>query len=137
MSRESLESVRRVHAALSAGDADAVIALCDADFRLDMSDRVFNPAIYRGPDGVREFLAEVMDVWESFTWEPIELEEHDGVVVAVVRSIGKARGSGLELDRRSAMVWHIERGRLISLTFYRDPAEAIAVARGDRDQRLD
>lgn len=134
MSRESLDSVRRVHAALSAGDVDGVIALCDPDFRLDMSNRVFNPAVYKGHDGIRAFIAEVREVWESFTWEPIELEEHDEVVVAVVRSTGKARGSGLELDRRSAMLWQIERGRAISLTFYRDPEEALAVARGERDQ---
>ena len=130
MSPESLDSVRRVHAALSAGDADAAIEICDPEFRLDMSDRVFNPAVYNGHEGIRAFLAEVSDVWETFTWEPIELEEYDGVVVAVVRSTGRARGSGLELDRRSAMVWQLDGDRPISLTFYRDPAEAIAIARG-------
>ena len=128
MAGENVELVRRAHEALSAGEIDALIALCDADFRLDMSHRVFNPAVYHGHAGIRAFYREVMDVWESFTWEVTELDEHDGVVLALLRSTGKARGSGMELDRRSAMVWRIEEGRALSLTFYRDPAEARAAA---------
>ena len=129
MSGESVETVRRAHEALSAGAIDDLITVCDPDFRLDMSDRVFNPAVYEGHDGIRAFYREVMDVWESFTWEVTEVEEHDGVVVALLRSTGKARASGMELDRRSAMVWRIEQGRAMSLTFYRDPAEAREAAR--------
>lgn len=59
-----------------------------------------------------------MEVWESFTWELTEVEEHDGVVVALLQSTGKARGSGLELDRRAAMVWRVDGGTARSLTFY-------------------
>jgi ketosteroid isomerase-like protein len=129
VSGENIETVRRAHEALSAGAIDDLITLCDPDFRLDMSDRVFNPAVYEGHDGIRAFYREVMDVWESFTWEVTDVEEHDGVAVALLRSTGKARASGMELDRRSAMVWRIEEGRAMSLTFYRDPAEAVAAAR--------
>ena len=130
MSGEKVETVRRAHDALNAGDEDALISLCDPDFRLDMSDRVFNPAVYEGHDGIRAFYREVMDVWETFTWEVREVEEHDGVIVALLESTGKARGSGLELDRRSAMVWRVDEGTAMSVTFYRDPAEAVAVGRG-------
>jgi ketosteroid isomerase-like protein len=133
MSRESLDTLRLVHEALSAGDIDGVIALCDPHFRLDMSDRVFNPAVYEGHDGIRAFLSEVTEVWETFTWEPIEVTEYDEVVAVIVRSTGKARGSGLELDRRAAMLWEIEGGRAVSLAFYRDPEEALAIARGEGD----
>jgi len=129
MAGENVETVRRAHAALNAGDIDAVIALCDPSFRLDMSDRVFNPAVYDGHEGIRAFYAEVMDVWERFTWEVTDVEEHGELVVAFLESTGKARGSGLELDRRSAMVWRVVEGKAVSLTFYRDPAEALAATR--------
>jgi ketosteroid isomerase-like protein len=128
---ENVRTVRRAHEALSAGEIDALIELCDPDFRLDMSDRVFNPAIYEKHEGIRAFYSEVMDVWESFTWEVTDVEEHGGLVVAFIASTGKARGSGLELDRRSAMVWRIEGGVATSLVFYRDPAAAVAAARAD------
>jgi ketosteroid isomerase-like protein len=129
MSGENVQTVRRAHEALSAGEIDALIGLCDLDFRLDMSDRVFNPAIYEGHEGIRAFYSEVMDVWESFTWEVTDVEEHGALVVAFIESTGKARGSGLELDRRSAMVWRIEGGMATSLVFYRDRAAAVAAVR--------
>jgi ketosteroid isomerase-like protein len=124
------EIVRRAHEALNAGDIEALVALCDEDFRLDMSDRVLNPSVYEGHDGIRAFYAEVLDIWESFTWEPIELHELDNLVVAVLHSTGKGRSSGLELDRRSAMLWRVDNERALSLTFYRDPDEALATAQG-------
>jgi ketosteroid isomerase-like protein len=123
------EIVRRALEALNAGDVEAFVTVCDADFRLDMSDRVLNPAVYEGHDGIRAFYAEVLDVWESFTWEPIEMHELDNLVVAVLHSRGKGRGSGVELDRHSAMLWRVDQGRALSLTFYRDPDAALATAR--------
>jgi len=129
MAGENVEIVRRAHDALNAGEMDALTALCDPTFRLDMSDRVFNPAVYQGHEGIRAFYAEVMDVWESFTWEVTGVEDHGELIVAFLESTGKARGSGLELDRRSAMVWRVEEGRAMSLTFYRDPADALDAAR--------
>jgi ketosteroid isomerase-like protein len=122
------EIVERAHKALNNGDLDALVALCEVDFRLDMSDRVLNPTVYEGHDGIRRFYAEVTEVWESFTWEPLELHEHEEEIVVVLHSRGKGRGSGVELDRRSAMVWRIADERLASLTFYRDPEEAFKAA---------
>lgn len=127
------EIVRRAHEALNAGDIEALVAVCDSDFRLDMSDRVLNPSVYEGHDGIRAFYTEVLDIWESFTWEPVEMHEVDDLVVAVLHSRGKGRGSGLELDRRSAMLWRVDDERALSLTFYRDPDAALATARGEAD----
>jgi ketosteroid isomerase-like protein len=116
--------VRRAHDALNRGDAQALAALCSPDFRLDMSDRVFNPEVYSGHDGIRRFVAEVHEVWENFTWEPTELREAGDVVLALVHSVGRGRGSGLDIDRNSAMVWQIREETLLALTFYRDPTAA-------------
>jgi ketosteroid isomerase-like protein len=116
--------VRRAHAALNRGDAEALAALCAPDFRLDMSDRVFNPEVYSGHDGIRRFVAEVHEVWETFTWEPTDVKEARDVVLALVHSVGRGRGSGLEIDRHSAMLWVIPEETLIALTFYRDPSAA-------------
>jgi ketosteroid isomerase-like protein len=116
--------VRRAHDALNRGDAEALAALCAPDFRLDMSDRVFNPAVYSGHDGIRRFVAEVHEVWETFTWEPTEVKEGRDVVFALVHSVGRGRGSGLEVDRDSAMLWLIPKETLLALTFYRDPSAA-------------
>jgi ketosteroid isomerase-like protein len=128
MSRESVEIVRDAHKALNSGNIDALIRLCDPKFRLDMSDRVFNPAVYEGHDGIRRFYAEVRDVWETYTWEPEKLVESRGRVIALLRSSGKGRGSGVEIERRTAMLWTVRGDRLTSLRFFRERDEALEAA---------
>jgi ketosteroid isomerase-like protein len=125
------EVVLKAHAALNAGDMDALVALCDSAVRLDMSDRVLNPAVYEGHDGIRRFYAEVLEIWETFTWEPTRLHEVGGLVLAEVHSRGKGRGSGLELDRDAALLWRVEGGKVVSIVFYRDLARAHAAAEGN------
>jgi ketosteroid isomerase-like protein len=128
MSQENVEIVRRAHEALNGGDIDALVGLCDVAFRLDMSNRVLNPAVYEGHDGIRRFYAEVREVWASYTWEPEELVESGDDVVALLRSSGKGRGSGIEMERRTAMVWTVRENRARSLRFYRDPEAALEAA---------
>jgi ketosteroid isomerase-like protein len=125
MSQESLEVVRRAHHALNGGDVDALVGLCDVEFRLDMSDRVFNPDVYDGHEGIRRFYAEVREVWARYVWDPEELMEAGDHVVALLRSSGKGRGSGVEVERRTAMVWTVREGRATAVRFFRDRNEAL------------
>ena len=125
--------VRRAHDALNSGDVEALVAECDHRFRLDMSDRVLNPAVYEGHDGIRRFLAEVHEAWEKFTWEPEELTECGDLVLALIRSTGKGRSSGLELDRRAAMIWTVPGERAVSLRFFRERDVAHEVVRRAAD----
>jgi hypothetical protein len=94
MPSENIALVRRAHEALNSGDMEALIALCDSSFRLDMSDRVFNPAVYEGHEGIRRFHSEVRDVWQSYVWEPEELIEMGFDVVALLHSSGGVEAAG-------------------------------------------
>jgi len=125
VSQENVEVVRRAHQALNGGDMDALVVLCDVEFRLDMSDRIFNPAIYEGHDGIRRFYSEVRDVWAKYVWEPEQLMEAGDNVVALLRSGGTGRGSGVEVERRTAMVWTLREGRATALRFFRDRNKAL------------
>jgi len=119
------EIVRRAHAALNSGDLDALLELCDPGFRLDMSDRVMNPAVYDGHEGIRRFYDEVHEVWQAYTWEPRRILESGDHLVALLHSTGRGRGSGVEIVRETAMVWTVGAGRATSVRFYRDPGEAL------------
>ena len=126
MPSQNVETVRRAHEALNTGDVEALVALCDPNFRLDMSDRVFNPAVYEGHEGIRRFYSEVREVWESYVWQPEELMQAGPTVVALLRSTARGRGSGVAVESETAMVWSIRAGRLVALRFYRDRNEALS-----------
>jgi ketosteroid isomerase-like protein len=125
MSRDNVELVRRLHDQLNSGDIEGLVELCESGFRLDMSERVFNPAIYEGHDGIRRFYADVHDIWEQYRWDPEELLDAAPHVVALVRARGRGRRSGLEIDRRVALVWTLDHGRATALRLYVDSTEAL------------
>ena len=134
MPSENAEVVRRAHEALNSGDMDALVALCDKEFGLDMSDRVFNPAVYEGHDGIRRFYSEVRDVWESYVWEPEQLIEAGPDVVALLVSTGRGRGSGVEVERETAIVWSVREGRATRMRFFRHRDEALKALGLDDDR---
>jgi ketosteroid isomerase-like protein len=104
---------------------EAVSPLVHPDVELDMSTRVFNPATYSGLDGFRQFQAEVHEVWAEFRVEPEKLLDIGDQVVALVRTVGRGRQSGLEIDDRIAMIFSLRDGRLTALRVDPDPRAAL------------
>jgi|EndMetStandDraft_8_1072994.scaffolds.fasta_scaffold72120_5 uncharacterized protein len=125
MSQHNVEVVRKAFDLLNTGDIEGLVDLCDEGFVIDMSERIFNPHVYRGHDGIRRFYADVVDAWEHYEWNVEDaLTSHDAVV-AFLHCLGRGRGSGLEIDWRVAWIWTIRDGRGMSLRFYRDRGEAL------------
>jgi ketosteroid isomerase-like protein len=96
-----------------------VVGRGEEESRSVMSDRVFKPSVYEGHDGIRRFYSEVRDVWESYVWEPEEIVEVGSDVVVLLRSTARGRGSGVEVERETAMVWSLRDGRARALRFFR------------------
>lgn len=122
---ENVEIVRRAIRAWTDGDVDRLIGVLHPDCVLDMSARVFNPDAYVGHEGFRRFAAEVSEVWERFEFDPDELIEAGGQVVALGEIRGQGRGSGIEVDRRSAFVWTVQDGLVTRGQLYSGKAEAL------------
>ena len=120
------ELVRRAYPALARRDFEALAELAAPDFELDVTDRVFNPATYRGEDGLRRFLAEVDELWESMDLSVERLIERDDEVLALLSVDIKGRGSGLVLQDRIAQRWTASDGRLVRMRVYADQAAALA-----------
>ena len=128
MSGENIEIVRQVYERLNRGDVEGVVALCDEDFLMDMSERVFNPDTYRGHDGIRRFYEGVMDAWESYRWEVEEAREADDSVVAMLHCQGQSREAGPGVDWRVAWLWRLRRGKAVFARFYRQRMDALEAA---------
>jgi ketosteroid isomerase-like protein len=125
---QNAEIVRGAYELLNRGDVEAFVELCDDDFLMDMSERVFNPDTYRGPDGIRRFHEDVSAAWESYHWEVEETMEARDLVVAMLRCQGQSRETGPGVDWRVAWIWKLRRGKPVSLRFYRERGEALKAA---------
>jgi ketosteroid isomerase-like protein len=120
------ELVRRAYAAFAERDFVALGELADPEFELDVTDRVFNPATYRGEDGLRQFFAEVDELWESMDMKVERLVERDDEVLALLAVDIKGRGSGLTLEDRIAQMWTARDGKLVRMRVRSDQAAALA-----------
>jgi ketosteroid isomerase-like protein len=128
MSQENVEIVRRIYELLNRGDVEGVVALCDDDFAMDMSERVFNPDTYTGPDGIRRFYEGVRDAWESYRWEVEQTRTAGDSVVAMLHCLGQSRAGGPGVDWRVAWHWRLRRGSPVYVRFYRETADALEAA---------
>ena len=128
MTRDNAEIVRRGFEAWGAGDDDALLTYLSPEVEIDASDRVLNPAVYRGLDGAHRFRSEISETWGGFSVEIEELLVSGDRVVVFVRVSGQGRASGAAADARSAWLARVAEGKVTRLRLYRDRSEALAAA---------
>jgi hypothetical protein len=122
VSQENAEIVRCALTARRTEFAD----LLDPAVRLDLSERVFNPAVYEGYEGVMRWRADVGDVWDSYRSEPEEIFDGDEVVVVFTRERGRAKGSGIEVDQHpTALLCRLRAGLVSEIRLYHDRERAL------------
>jgi len=125
LSQENVEIVRAAYGRLNQGDVEGLIALCDDGFLMDMSERTFNPEIYRGRDDLRRFYGGVTSAWASYRWDVEGTRAEGESVVALLHCHAQGREGGPAVDWHVAWLWKFQDGRPVSLRFYRDPMRAL------------
>jgi uncharacterized protein len=128
MSEENVEIVRWLYDAALRGDTERVIEMADPAVRLDMSERVFNPALYEGHEGLRRFYAEIDEIWEEFRVEPLEFIDAGDMVVVSHLVRGRGKGSGVDVELPSTSVFTLLGGLVIENHMYRDHTRALEAA---------
>jgi ketosteroid isomerase-like protein len=127
MSEENVELVREAVEAFNRGDLEWLLERIDDDFEFDWT-RSRGPlaAVYRGPDGLAEFIREQWETLESFAMEPSEFIDRGRHVV--VPNIVRAQGrSGIEVSAEANHVFTLDRdGRVSRVTMYQRLDEALA-----------
>jgi ketosteroid isomerase-like protein len=125
MTHDNVEVARALWAGLERGDVR--LDLCDEQIELRTAAEIPVADVYRGHDGVRQW---VTDVWEVFSEFHNEVEEaivgEDGeTVVTVVRTNGLMRHTGLEAKLRWAVAWNFRAGKAVRVLGYLSKAEAL------------
>jgi ketosteroid isomerase-like protein len=105
--------VRAVLEAWNREDRETALAYVDPDVVIDATRRRINPKTYAGTDGLREMLRDLDEVWDEFRVEALEFIDAGDRVVVVGRSVGKGKGSGIEVDQSGAHLFALRDGRIV------------------------
>ncbi len=110
------------------GLAGRLSELFDPSVRLDFSERIFNPSVYEGHEGVRQWRAELAEVWESFRADPQKLYTGEDVFVVFVAEVSKGRLRGTEATRETALLCRTRGSRIVELRSFVDRTLALREA---------
>jgi ketosteroid isomerase-like protein len=120
------ELVRQAYEGLGRRDYGLLLRLADPDFEMDLTERVLNPATYRGPEGLLRFLGEIDELWTSMEMEVERVLGRGDEVLAVLLVKLRGRGSGVELESRIAQTWTLRDGKLLRMRLRVDAEAAVA-----------
>jgi ketosteroid isomerase-like protein len=131
MSEENLEVVRQVYEAAARRDTATILSLYDPDVELDASVLGVDGRggdIFRGHEGLRGLFSEWHESWGEIEYGYEELIGAGDQVVSVVTRHARGRASGVEVERRFALLWTIRAGKVIRVVWFLDRNEALKSA---------
>jgi hypothetical protein len=129
MSEENVEVVRQAWEAYRRRDNEAALALYDPEIEIELrSEANVEASIYRGLEGVREFFRNWMSAFDDLRSEVEEWIDAGDQVIAMVRSFGRGKHSGVPVDMLEAHLWTVRDGKLWRLQTLGTKAEALEAA---------
>ncbi|HXS34806.1 MAG TPA: SpoIIE family protein phosphatase [Solirubrobacterales bacterium] len=119
--------VGRLFHAFNQRDSVAIVSLCapEMEFLTVTGGEVGHDAPYRGPDGLREYLADVERIWEALLITLGTVERQGNRLLACGRVYVRSRELGIR-DMPVAWIWNVEDGLFVRGEVFVDPSEAIA-----------
>jgi len=130
MSRENVETMRRLYAAWLAEDFETVFQTYDPEIRLNPDPEATWVGIddsYVGHDGVRRYMAAVYEAFDDYRPEVEQIiDAGEGRVLTLAIEHGRGRGSGAEVEaRRTAHLWTLRDGRAVQLDLFLERSRAL------------
>jgi ketosteroid isomerase-like protein len=120
--------LRRFHDAWNRRDKDAVTALFSPDVGFRTSgDYLGVAASYNGHDGVRAFMSDFYDLWETIRIEPLRYEQAGERSLALFHFVGTGR-DGVSVEREGGHLVRVEAGLIVDLEAYGSWARLLADA---------
>ena len=133
MTIDNTELVRQHLDAVNRRDADGMIAVVTEDFEFVPIMAALEGHVYRGHDGIRQWLADMGDYWESFKTEPNDYHDLGDRVLALGCWHAQGRASGVEINGQPAtwLAW-IREGKIYKWRTFTDREEALTIAGVDQ-----
>jgi ketosteroid isomerase-like protein len=127
MAQENVGLIQRMYAAFHRGDFDSALTYFDPDVEVDASMRV-DEGISHGRDAVNAMVARWVGAWDEWREEIEEMRDLGGQVLVVSTQHGRARGSGIEVETRYAVLYDVDGDRITRMALYGKPEDALEAA---------
>jgi serine phosphatase RsbU (regulator of sigma subunit)/ketosteroid isomerase-like protein len=121
------ELVASLFDAFNRRDADRIVELCDEGlefFPVGTAEAIGRTAPYVGPQGLRDYLADVERAWEDLQITAKVIERRNGSLLVRGRVYVRSRELGIR-DMPAAWIWDVADGRFVRGEIFRDPEEAM------------
>jgi ketosteroid isomerase-like protein len=123
MSRQNIELVRDSLEAFERGDLDGALANAHPDL---VSTRVHpDGAVFHGPDGFRQLLADWLEGFSDASFESDDYIDAGDHVIVHQHQRGRGAGSGALVEGDFWLVYGFAEGKVIRLDIYADRDEAL------------
>jgi ketosteroid isomerase-like protein len=127
VSQENVEVVRRTFEAIGRRDIDGLLELYDPDIEfLPLTGTRVESGGYSGHAGVRDYFAEVGEVWDQMKPHAEDVRTVGDHVVVLGGCAVRGRGSGAVSDNPMAWVVTLRDGKVTSHRGFRSGDEALA-----------
>ena len=96
-----------------------------------MTRRVFNRTPTKGTRVFAAWEREVGEVWDDFRIEPERFIDAGNRVIVIETRRARGKGSGVEVEMRSGVVWTLSDGKIVRMETDLDPDEAVRLSEQD------
>jgi ketosteroid isomerase-like protein len=125
MSQENVERIRAAFAGTTAGDFSYLPGLIDENCEFRLPPDFPGTQGTRGPEGFLSVVREFEDAFEDTRYEPTEFVERGDRLFVAVRTVGRAKHTGIALDVFLFWVYTFRQGRVVTMEAFRDRAAAL------------
>ena len=131
MSQENVETVRSLYTLLDRGD-DAAWELVAPDFIADFSRRQIDPTVQGRDEAHASYDRQRHELWEEghVGWEPEELIDEGDKVLAFIRTSGRGKASGVEVEAHVWNLWTFRDGKPVRWDYFGEDRAAALEAAG-------
>ena len=126
MASELVERTYRAYDAMSRDDVDTLIELCDPEVEFTSLIRESEGTVYRGHEGLREYVESLADVLPDWTANVESVEEHGDLMLVKARIYATPAGGDVQVEQEMWQVIRFRDLRALRWDFFRTEQEARA-----------
>lgn len=129
MSQENVERTWQAVRSWNEGGVDVFVQYLDADVEWLPLRESMEPGIYRGHEGVRDYLGRLAEIFGDTRAEPLEvIDVDDDRVIVVIRSIARSEHSSVEITADWAWLITSANQKGVRVEVFTDRADALKAA---------